>query len=76
LIPLTTISTCWLPHCEHTSRSRPIEDRGVGAVSLRKFSELRLDLMPATTAPDDQPELGFRRVDDGRLFVFNRFFGS
>ena len=42
----------------------------------RKLRYVRLDLMPAITSPDDQPQLGLRRIAERHRPVGSDFIGA
>jgi hypothetical protein len=57
-VAVTTISTLCLPQPEQTNRSRQSSTGVFGAVSSSHLGGIGLDLMLASVAPDDQPDLG------------------
>jgi DNA-binding winged helix-turn-helix (wHTH) protein len=54
-VKLTTISTCRLPHCEHTGRSHQSRTDVSAPYCCCELGGARLDLVSAAPAPDDQP---------------------
>ena len=57
-VPVTTMSTSRLPHCEHTSRRAPFRHWRLWPIPACLLGRVRFTPVTTCFAPDGKPELG------------------